>query len=280
MTPALSGATRVIAIVGDPIAQVKSPAGVTAELLAHGCNAIVVPMHVAPRDFDQFMRGMQSAQNVDGIIATVPHKFAAFQHCATSSENARLLGAANVLRRNADGTWHGEMLDGVGFVAGIVKAGCVTTGRRALLAGAGGAGSAIALALLDAGVSSLAIHDAEAARRDSLIARLVQRFAGKVQAGSANPQGFEVLANATPMGMRAGDALPLNASQFAPTMFVGDVITVPEHTRLLDAARAAGCGTQTGVGMFREEQALMVKFFLESMQPNPSPGSTGALPTR
>ena len=261
MTPALSGATRVIAIVGDPIAQVKSPAGVTAELLAHGCNAIVVPMHVAPRDFDQFMRGMQSAQNVDGIIATVPHKFAAFQHCATSSENARLLGAANVLRRNADGTWHGEMLDGVGFVAGIVKAGCVTTGRRALLAGAGGAGSAIALALLDAGVSSLAIHDAEAARRDSLIARLVQRFAGKVQAGSANPQGFEVLANATPMGMRAGDALPLNASQFAPTMFVGDVITVPEHTRLLDAARAAGCGTQTGVGMFREVQALMVKFF-------------------
>ena len=269
MTPSLSGATRVIAIVGDPIAQVKSPAGVTAELLVRGCNAIVVPMHVAPLDFDQFMRGMQSAQNVDGIIATVPHKFAAFQHSATSSENARLLGAANVLRRNADGTWHGEMLDGLGFVAGIMKAGCVTAGRRALLVGAGGAGSAIALARRDAGVSGLAIHDADAARRDSLIARLAQRFPGKVQAGSADPQGSDVLANATPMGMRAGDPLPLDVSQLASTMFVGDVITVPEHTPLLEAARAAGCGTQTGVGMFREVQALMVRFFLESMQPKP-----------
>jgi len=269
MTPALSGATRVVAIVGDPIAQVKSPAGVTAELLAHGCNAIVVPMHVAPADFGQFMRGMQNAQNVDGIIATVPHKFAAFEHCASSSANARLLGAANVLRRNADGTWHGEMLDGLGFVAGIVKAGCLMAGRRALLAGAGGAGSAIALALLDAGVSRLAIHDADAARRDSLIARLAQRYPGTVQAGSADPRGFDVLANATPMGMREGDPLPLDVARLAPTMFVGDVITVPEHTPLLEAARSAGCGIQTGVGMFREVQALMVRFFLDSMRPQP-----------
>lgn len=265
MTPSLNGATRIIAIVGDPIAQVKSPAGVTADLLARGCNAIVVPMHVAPPDFDQFMRGMQSAQNVDGIIATVPHKFAAFEHCATSSGNARLLGAANVLRRNADGTWHGEMLDGLGFVAGIVKAGCLTAVRRALLAGAGGAGSAIALALLDAGVSSLAIHDADAARRDSLIARLAQRFPGKVQAGSADPHGFEVIVNATPMGMRAADPLPIDAAQLAAGTFVGDVITVPEVTPLLRLAQAAGCGTQTGVGMFREVQTLMVKFFLETM---------------
>ncbi len=267
MTPTLSGATRVIAIVGDPIAQVKSPAGVTAALLAHGCNAIVVPMHVAPPDFDQFMRGMQVARNVDGIIATVPHKFAAFQYCATSGENAHLLGAANVLRRNADGTWHGEMLDGLGFVAGMLKAGCALTGQRALLAGAGGAGSAIALALLDVGVSLLAIHDGDAARRDSLIARLARRFPGKVQAGSADPQGFEVLANATPMGMREGDPLPLDVSQLEPSMFVGDVITVPESTPLLEMARRTGCGTQTGVGMFREVQALMVEFFLASLQP-------------
>ena len=55
MTPALNGATRIIAIVGDPIAQVKSPAGVTQALIDRGCNAVVVPMHVAPKSFNAFM---------------------------------------------------------------------------------------------------------------------------------------------------------------------------------------------------------------------------------
>ena len=157
----LSGATRIIAIIGDPIAQVKSPAGVTQALVERGGSAVVVPMHVAPNAFDEFMRGFSKAQNVDGIIATVPHKFAAFAHCATESPQAQLLGAANILRRNADGLWHGDILDGKGFVAGIHKAGCITKSKRALLVGAGGAGSAIALALLEAEVAQLAIHDAD-----------------------------------------------------------------------------------------------------------------------
>ena len=260
----LSGATRVIAIVGDPIAQVKSPAGVTQALVERGCNAVVVPMHVAPDAFDEFMRGLRKAQNVDGIIATVPHKFAAFAHCTTASPQAQLLGAANILRRNADGSWHGDMLDGKGFVAGIHKAGCITRAKRALLVGAGGAGSAIALALLEAEVTQLAIHDADVARRDALIARLASRYPAKVVAGSTDPQGFDVIANATPMGMRAGDPLPVDIARLAYGMFVGDVITVPEVTPLLAAARERGCGTQTGVGMFNEVLGLMVEFLVEA----------------
>ena len=108
MTLALSGATRVIAIVGDPIAQVKSPAGVTQALIERGRNAGVVPLHVAAGALDAFMHGLSVAHNVDGIIATIPHKFAAYRHCTSASERARILGAANILRRNADGTWHGE----------------------------------------------------------------------------------------------------------------------------------------------------------------------------
>ena len=262
--PLLSGATRVIAIIGDPIAQVKSPAGVTQALQERGCNAVVVPMHVSVAAFDEFMRGIAKAQNVDGIIATVPHKFAAFTHCATATPQAQLLGATNILRRNADGSWHGDMLDGKGFVAGIHKAGCVTKARRALLVGAGGAGSAIALALLEAEVAQLAIHDADLARRDALIARLVRRYPANVVAGSNDPHGFDVIANATPMGMRSGDPLPVDVVRLVHGMFVGDVITVPEVTPLLTAARERGCGTQTGVGMFAEVQTLMVAFLLEA----------------
>ena len=98
MTQALSGATRLHYIVGDPIAQVKSPAGVTASLQALGRNAVVIPAHVAPADLADYARGMGRARNVDGLIITVPHKFAACDLCATTSERARFLSTVhNVL---------------------------------------------------------------------------------------------------------------------------------------------------------------------------------------
>ena len=262
MTLALSGATRVIAIVGDPIAQVKSPAGVTQALIERGRNAVVVPMHVAANAFDAFMHGLGVAQNVDGIIATIPHKFAAYRHCTTASEQARILGAANILRRNADGTWHGDMLDGSGFVAALHNAGCVTQGRRALLAGAGGAGSAIGLALIQAGVSELAIHDPDTQRQSDLLQRLARVPGAQVRSGSGDPAGFDIIVNASPMGMRSSEPYPIDVTRLKSTMFVGDVITVPEVTPLLEAARQAGCLTTTGVDMFRQVQELMVSFLL------------------
>lgn len=258
----LSGSTRIVAIVGDPIAQVKSPAGVTRALRAHGRDCVVVPVHVGADDLPVFLQGAALARNLDGLIATVPHKFAAFDHCSSASERARFLGAANILRRNPDGSWHGDMVDGIGFVTAARAAGCAPAGGRALLAGAGGAGSAIALALLEAGVATLAVHDTDAARRDALIERLAQRHAGRVTAGGADPAGYSIVVNATPAGMRAGDPLPVDAGRLQPGAFVGDVVTVPEITPLLAAAQAAGCSTRTGVHMFDAVLGLMVEFLL------------------
>lgn len=258
----LSGATRVIAIVGDPIAQVKSPAGVTRALNELGRDCVVIPAHVSSGEFDAFMRGASAARNFDGLIATVPHKFAARAHCATTSEHAAFLGAVNIMRRNPDHRWHGDLLDGTGFVAGIERAGCRPRGLHALLIGAGGAGSAIALALLDAGVSMLAVHDDDGGRRDALRARLEARHPGRTRIGSRDPAGVDLIVNATPCGMRAGDPLPVDIAGLTPAMFVADVITVPEVTPLLQAARGAGCGTQTGVGMFAAVAQLMVDFLV------------------
>ena len=263
---ALSGASHLLPIIGDPVAQVKSPAGVTESLQARGRDVLCVPMHVAPAGFAAVTAALRATHNVDGFIATVPHKFAAFAVCATVTPRAALLGAVNIVRRNPDGSWHGDMLDGAGFTANLQRAGCVLPGARALLAGAGGAGSAIALALLEAGVEHLAVHDADGVRRDALVARLSARFAGRVKAGSANPAGCAVVVNATPMGMRAGDPLPIDIVHLHASMFVGDVITQPELTPLLVAARAAGCQTQTGVDMFHGVRALMMEFFLAAPQ--------------
>ena len=262
MSDSLSGATRVHFIVGDPIAQVKSPAGVTQDFVARGHNAMVMPAHVTPAALAQWLAGVSLAQNVDGIIITVPHKFASFDLCATTSERAAFLKAVNTLRRNADGSWHGDMFDGLAFVAALRHKGCQPEGKKALLVGAGGAGSAIAHALVKAGVSHLAIHDDDAKRRTTLVDRLGGLKKCPVSHGSADPTGFDVVVNATPMGMQEADPYPLQIEKLTRGMFVGCVITAPAVTPLIAAARARGCGTSTGTDMFGQVRGLMVDFLL------------------
>jgi shikimate dehydrogenase len=256
-----SGATRVYFILGDPIAQVKAPAGLTREFERRGRDAIVVPLQIAPADIGAAIAALSRAANVDGLIATIPHKFALVAHCATLSDRARFLGVANVARRNTDGSWHGDMLDGEGFADGIAEAGCPFEGRRALLIGAGGAGSAIALALLERGVATLAVHDSDPARRDALVGKLAVKFGNRVRPGSDDPREADILVNATPRGMASDDPMPVNVSRLSAETFVGDVITIPEVTPLLQAARAGGCLTQTGVGMFLNVLGRMADFF-------------------
>jgi len=260
--PVLSGETTVVPILGDPIAQVRSPDGVTRSLTARGANAVVVPMHVTAPDFDRFVGAIALAGNVGGLIVTVPHKFAASAHCTTATDRARRLGSVNVMRRNADGTWHGDQLDGLAFVRAAQAAGAELDGAATLQIGAGGAGSAIALGLLEAGVAELALHDADPARRDALLAKLTPRFGGRVVVGSADPSGRAVVVNATPMGMRAEDPLPVAADRLAPSMFVGDVVTRPEVTPLIAAARESGCRTVTGGGMFAAVAELVADFLV------------------
>lgn len=258
----LSGATRLHYIVGDPIAQVKSPAGVTQAFADAGHNAYVMPAHVAPADLAAWLAGASLAKNVDGIIVTVPHKFASFELCATTSPSAAFLHTVNTMRRNADGSWHGDMFDGLGFVAAMRDNGCVPEGKKALLVGAGGAGSAIAHALVMAGVQSLAIHDEDTQRRTTLVNRLAGIGRCPVLHGSASPAGYDIVLNATPVGMKDGDPFPLEVQQLRPEMFVGCVITQPVVTPLIAAARALGCQTMTGAHMFGRVRDLMVAFLL------------------
>jgi shikimate dehydrogenase len=260
--PALNGETRLFIIIGDPIAQVKSPAAVTQAMTALGHNCVMVPVHVTAADFDRFITGASLAKNLDGIIATVPHKFAAYSQCTTATERAHFLGSANILRRNPDGTWYGDISDGQGFVDGIRAAGCKPEGRRALLVGAGGAGSAIALALLEAGVTELGIHDQDTVRRDTLVARLKNNHGAAVHVASADPGGYTLVANATPVGMRAGDPYPVQVDRLTSEMFVGDVITAPAVTPLVEAARRLNCLTQVGGGMYAAQLDLMRDFLL------------------
>jgi len=259
----LDGATRVYFVIGDPIAQVKAPARMTRGFAQRGVNAVVVPMRVPVPEFDAFMRGAAHAKNLDGMIITVPHKLAASRYAAAATGRVELTGAVNVLRRDATGQWFGETTDGLSFVAGIRAAGCEPRGMRALVVGAGGAGSAIALALIEAGVAELAIHSRTPGPRDRLLGLLRARhLTMPIVAGSADPAGFDLVVNATSAGMRPDDPLPVLADRLSSTTFVGDVITAPEVTPLLAAARARGCPTETGIGMVSAAIGLMLDFFV------------------
>lgn len=257
----MNGATRVHLIVGDPIAQTKSPGGLTREFAARRVDAVCAPAQVRSEDFDAFMVAAKTIQNVDGIVVTVPHKFAAAAHCDELSERASFLSGINIMRRVADGRWTGDMTDGVALVAALRAHGVEPRGARALVVGAGGAGSAVALAVVEAGAASVSICDVDTRRRDELIRRL-GGWGANVQAGAPNPQGFTLVVNASPAGMRVGDPMPVDAARIDPQTCVADLITNPVVTPLLAGARSRGCTTLTGEQMFHAQLKLLADFLL------------------
>lgn len=261
MPPSLNGATRIHVTIGDPIAQVKSPAGVTAGFAARGHDAIMIPLQVKPADVDAFFALAKKLPTLDGIIITVPHKPVAFRHCDATTERARVLEVCNVMRRGADGGWCGDMTDGGGFTAALRRNGFDPSGKRALQIGGGGAGSAIALALAMGG-ASVTLCDLDTQKRDTLIARLGRHGHTVVPTGKPDPAGYDLIVNATPAGMKGSDPLPVDASRLSAGQFVADIITMPAVTPLLAAAQARGCATQTGVQMFDAQVDFITEFLL------------------
>src|SRR3569832_2666200 len=132
------GATRIYPILGDPIAQAKSPGGLTRAFRLAGHDAIVVPLQVKPEYIGQFLRMLTDVANVDGIVATVPHKFAAFAHAASATARAHLIGSANILRRRPEGGWHADMFVGLCFVLVFGLFGGVFVGFCCFFVGVGG----------------------------------------------------------------------------------------------------------------------------------------------
>jgi len=264
MHPGLNGATRLNVIIGDPIAQVRAPRGVTQAFVARGVNAVLVPVQVTPADLADFLAIAARIQNLDGMVVTVPHKFAAYRRCTDATDRAHFIGAVNLMRRRPDGGWYGDMSDGLGFVAAARARGVDPKGKRALLIGAGGAGSAIALALLDAGAGKLAVHDLDTARRDGLIDRLNRRRDGCALAGSSDPTGYDFVANATPAGMHGHEALPVDVSKLAPSTYCGCVVTEPAVPPFIAAARQIGCPTSTGTDMYESQEQVIVDFLLSA----------------
>jgi shikimate dehydrogenase len=262
MIPHLSGTTRLHVIIGDPIAQVKSPGGITKAFAALGHDAVLVPVQVGVEDLEDFLGVAARLKNLDSIVVTIPHKFACINYCVSTTERARFIGAVNIMRRRNGGGWHGDMIDGFGFLSAVLAKGFKPSGQRVLQIGAGGAGSAIAFAFINAGVRELVLHDTDTDRRDALIGRLNACAPGVARAGSSDPTGFDLIANASPAGMKPKDPFPVDVTKLTQRMFVACVITEPAVPPLLAAAQVLGCTTSNGIEMYQAAQSAMLDFML------------------
>ena len=154
------------------------------------------------------------------------------------------------------------MFDGAGFVRGVQRKGRELAGSSALVVGSGGVGSAIAASLAAAGVSRMALYDSYTQSSEGLADRLRQHYGDlEVTTGSNDPAGFDVLVNATPLGMNEGDPLPVDMSRVAPETFVGEVVMKQAVTPFLKAAQDRGCQTQVGTDMLFEQIPAYLEFF-------------------
>lgn len=256
--PPVTGATRVFAIVADPIAHVKTPQVINAQLARSDYDGVLVPMHVAPDDLPGAFGAFRGLRNLGGFIVTVPHKVAALRLCDEVSTAARRIGAVNCVRRESDGRLVGEMLDGTGFVHGLRDAGIDPSRRSVYLAGAGGAASAIAFALCEAGVSRLVIANRDETKRDDLVARLVRHYPTSGVSGAGRPADAEILINGTSLGLRPGDPSPIEAADLDARHVVAEVIMEPELTPLLQAAQGKGCRIHLGRHMLAAQATAMI----------------------
>ncbi|MEK9720585.1 MAG: ThiF family adenylyltransferase [Quisquiliibacterium sp.] len=258
----IDGNTELIAHIGYPTHTFTAPKIYNPYFESIGLNVVVVPMSCRADHYPQFLRSVFSLENIRGALVTMPHKVTTTGLVDQLSATAQVAGSCNAVKRLPDGRLAGDMFDGDGFVRGVRRKGFDPAGARALVVGCGGVGSAIAASLADAGIASLTLFDLNSATCDALSTRLRRHFPGLlVSGGTRDPVGHDLIVNATPLGMQAGDPLPLDVGRIEPHAFVGDVVLKTEGTPLLAASLARGCHTLVGTDMLFEMIPAYLEFF-------------------
>lgn len=261
LPPNLSGRTRLVPILAHPVDHVKAPRSYNPAFAAAGLDWCQVPMGVHPDDLAATLAVLARVSNLQGVNLTIPHKAQGFRLCRWLTREARSTGMVNTLRLAADGSWAGTNSDGIGFVGAARAHGLLDPTRPVAIAGGGGAGTAIAFALLEAGVQYLQVWDSDAARTQALLAALraahPQARIGSERAALARA-GLAV--NATPLGLHADDPLPLDPAALPADAAVFDIIAARD-TELMAAAAARGLRVLGGRAMVEHQLAHQIAFW-------------------
>lgn len=251
----ISGKTKIMFILADPVAHIRGSVVLTRELRALGHDIAISPLHVKPADLEATVRAIRSFHNVVGFGVTIPHKIAVCPFIDTLLPQAKLVGSVNFVRRDADGRLTGDNIDGAGFIDGARASGIDFKGRRVLQIGAGGAGRSIAFSIAAAGAAALGISNrTEAKARD--LAQAVRAAYPGCDAFAAPPDvtGFDAVVNTTSVGMKPDDPLSIaDLAHLTSKMTVSEIIMSPEMTPLLLEAQKRGCRISLGKTMLEHQ---------------------------
>jgi shikimate dehydrogenase len=258
----ISGTTTLIAHLGYPTHTFKSPLIYNPWFDKNGIDAVVVPMGVKAEEYPEFLKYLFKLTNIRGALVTMPHKVTTTRLVDELTPTAQIAGAANAVRLREDGTLLGDQFDGAGFVRGVERSGFPLAGQRALVVGNGGVGSAIAASLAAAGAAALGLFDPVKESSEALAARIDEHYPQiRIDTGSSDPQGYDIVVNATPLGMKDDDPLPMDVDRISPDAFVGEVVMKQQITPFLKAAVAKGCRVQVGTDMLFEQIPAYLEFF-------------------
>ena len=258
----ISGTTRVFLILGDPVAQVRAPEAFNHLFDKHGVDAVLVPANVPAPEFDGFVRHALKARNIDGLWLAIPHKTALVDLLDRCDRLGRSAGAVNAARRNADGSLEGALFDGVGFTKALDHFGIAIPGSRALVVGVGGGGVAIATSLAARGARQVALFDSAPGRTEAVAEKLSAEFGIDIASvATPDPAGFQLIVNATPLGLRPGDPLPFDVARLDPGAVVVDILMKNQPTPLLRACRERGITAYPGFEMMVQQVPEYLSFF-------------------
>ena len=258
----ISGSTVLIAHMGYPTYTFKSSLIFNPWFEKNGVDAAVVPMGIKAEDYPTFFRSVFTLTNIRGALVTMPHKVATLDLVEEVSPTAEVAGATNAVVLREDGTLLADQFDGAGFVRGVLRKGFDPSGKRALVVGNGGVGSAIAASLAGIGLAGIGLFDPNAAASAALAQRIGVHFPDvEVTVGSKDPEGYDLIVNATPVGMADDDPLPVDVDRIPPGSYVGDVVLKADVTPFLRAARDKDCTIQVGSDMLFEMVPALLEFF-------------------
>ena len=258
----IDGNTELIAHIGYPTHSFKSPLIYNPYFEKEGINALVVPMGCKGEHYPAFLKSVFQLSNIRGALITMPHKVTTVGLLDEVTPTVKVAGACNAVKMDAQGHLVGDMFDGAGFVRGVQRKGFNLTGKRVMVVGTGGVGSAIAASMAAEKIAAISLFDVNTASCEALAQRLVKEYPTiQVGIGSNDPEGHDLVVNATPMGMNEGDPLPLDVSRLAPNTFVGEVVMRTEMTAFLQAAQQRGCRVQVGSDMLFEQIPAYLEYF-------------------
>lgn len=273
--PPLTAKTRLLGVIGDPVAQSLSPEIHNPVLRALGLDYRYLAFHVVPSELEAAVKGM-AALGVVGFNATVPHKEALIPLMDRLSPQAEAIGAINTVSIGDDGALTGDNTDAYGFATAIEEAFTGNPATAPVVAlGAGGAARAVLTGLVQCGFRTIHIANRTLEKAE----RLAEEW------GKANPDATftalpleaeklpleeaGLLVNTSSLGLKGGGELPvfLDLARLGPDALVADIASFAKPTPLALAAKARGLTVQDGLPMLIHQAARAFNIWTGATMP-------------